>query len=206
MRVFRDIEQGSDEWLSLRMGKITGTRLKSVLMKKDDPVLIYEILSEMFNPVIEDGYVSADMQRGKDLEPIARAAYEEYSGHRIEQVGFVLHDKYEYSGYSPDGLIKIVRDYKKSIEMKCPATKTHIKYIVDGGIPKEYDSQILSAFFNAETISDVVFISFDDRLAQRPLHIVEVRREQYEGQIKELDEKLPAFWEKVTDYYNKVVF
>lgn len=206
MKLYRDLIQGSDEWYLMRMGKITGTRLKSVKMKKDDPVLIYEIISEMFNPVIEDKFVTEGMQRGKDYEPISRQLYGEYVGHRIEEIGFVQHQKLDYSGYSPDGMIRINGVYTKSLEIKCPATKTHCQYIKENKIPDKYESQILSAFFNADTVNEVVFISYDDRCQPKPMFIKEVKREQYEADLKELEEKVPAFWEKVIRYYNEIIF
>jgi hypothetical protein len=206
VKIYRDIEQGSDEWLRLRLGKITGTRLKSVLSKKADPVLIYEIVAEMVNPVLEDSYVSSEMQRGIDMEPFARRAYQDLSKTKIEEVGFVGHQKLDYSGYSPDGLSKTNGIYNISYEIKCPSTKTHAQYCIEGGVPAKYDSQILSAFFNGDTISDVIFISYDDRCDVKPIYYYKACREQYEAQLKEASEKVPAFWEKVTEAYNKLIF
>jgi hypothetical protein len=207
MRVYRDLEQGSDEWLRMRLGKITGTRFKSVLAKKEDPVLIYEIIAELINPVLPDDlFINSQMQRGIDFEPFARRDLQEYIGHNIEQVGFVQHQKKDYCGYSPDGLIKINGEYKKSVEMKCPDTKTHARYIIENIIPTAYESQVLAAFYNADTIDQVVFASYDDRCTQKPLFVKVVNREDYADQLKELDEKLPIFWDKVQDYYTKIIF
>lgn len=86
----------------------------------------------------DDVFVSADMQRGTDLEPAARAAYEAQTGQWVEQVGFLAHNDM-MAGGSPDG---VVGDYEGLIEIKAPRPATHIKWMRAGGVPADHLAQI----------------------------------------------------------------
>jgi hypothetical protein len=46
------VEQGSLEWLKLRLGKITGTRLKEVF-KSDNLPLVYKMIAEIDSEEVE---------------------------------------------------------------------------------------------------------------------------------------------------------
>jgi hypothetical protein len=87
----------------------------------------------------------------------------------VNQVGFV--ELNEFVGCSPDGLI----GDDGLIEIKCPNTATHIEYIIDGELPKEYEKQVHSQLW----ITDrkwCDFVSYDPRLTDRPIWIKRVER------------------------------
>jgi hypothetical protein len=99
-----------------------------------------DLVVELLTGVPQDaGYVSADMQRGTELEPLARAAYEIHTGQLVEQVGFVFHPTIERSGCSPDGII----GEDGGLEIKVPRVATHIEWMLAGKIPAEHEAQIL---------------------------------------------------------------
>jgi len=77
-------------------------------------------------------------QRGNDLEPEAREAYEYINDCNVEQVGFCLTDD-EHFGCSPDGLID---NRKGGIEIKCPELKVHIEYMMKNRLPPTYAVQV----------------------------------------------------------------
>lgn len=71
-------------------------------------------------------------------EPAALAAFQDWHGHALIEVGFCEH-KSGVAGCSPDALI-----YGKPIgfEGKAPLPQTHIRYLLDGVLPAEYTDQI----------------------------------------------------------------
>src|ERR1017187_5081082 len=122
-----DCEQGSDLWKELRLAKITGTRLKDALVtKKGDniPALIYTLISEQMCGEIAEDFQSWAMKKGSELEPVARAYYENETNQIVKTFGFATHDKYDWLGFSPDGFIdsfeNITPIYTKGIEIKAP--------------------------------------------------------------------------------------
>lgn len=64
---------------------------------------------------LDDTFVTYAMKRGRELEPVARAVYEQRTGCLVEEVSLILTDD-ELFGYSSDGF----RDDDGLIEIKCP--------------------------------------------------------------------------------------
>lgn len=205
MKAYRDLEQGSIEWLQLRLGKVTGTRLKK-LMAKDNLGLVDELIAEMVSEQVEEIIPSFSMQRGSDLEPIARKAYEDFTGHKVELFGFLQSDRYEWFGISPDGLIDEKGKFLKGVEIKCPDTDTHVRYIRQDSLPVEYKYQVYAYFIVNEDLLELDFVSFDNRFPIKPIHIVNVRREDIKEELKEVEEAMVKFWVKFQKYYNQVTF
>lgn len=196
------MEQGTDEWREARAGVITGTRLKKACAK-DPTDFIYELVAETIAPT-EDTYVSDAMERGTELEPEAIEAYEAETGILTEEVGFCLHDEYDWLGLSPDRLIKTKGKYTKAVEAKCPGAKTQLKYISEGGIPTEYRHQVLHYFIVCDTLKELDFITYnpDISIERLQLHIVTVTREQLQPQIENTLEILGEFrkqWDIIND-------
>lgn len=140
-----DCEQGSEEWFQNRLGRITGTRFKALMAGESTATfkdLITTLTGEILSREIEETYSNAIMERGKELEPIARKEYETIFGTEVKQYGFVLPDEdkfyHDYVGVSPDG-------YK--LEIKCPLIKAHLGYIERGVLPNEYKWQVQGQLF-----------------------------------------------------------
>lgn len=201
-----DIEQGSPEWHKVRLGKVTGTRIKDV-MKADNLDLVDKIIAEIITDQSEPNFVNAAMQWGIDNEPKAREAYEAHTGHKVDQYGFIIHKQYDWLGMSPDGLIKLNQEdngYKKAIEIKCPNTSTHVKYIRQGNIPNEYKYQVQSLFLINPVLESLDFISYDPRFTLKPLHIVTITRDELVEQLATLEPALVKFWDKTMKYYQQI--
>ena len=134
--------QRSAGWFAARCGKVTGSPVSNVLskVKTGEPTgrinyraqLVVERLTG--SPAGSD-YTNAAMQRGTDLEPFARAAYEVKTGSLVLETGF-WHD--DNVGVSPDGLI----DDDGLIEIKCPSLATHFGYLKAKSVPSEYVAQV----------------------------------------------------------------
>lgn len=159
-------EQGSAEWLQLRCGKITASRICDVLamLKRggegaERRNYRVDIVAERLSGRTEDHYVSPEMAWGSEYEALARAEYEMETGAMVETVGFVLHPIYDYAGSSPDGLV----GNDGGIEIKAPKTTTHIKWLLEGKVPEEHQPQMLwNMLCTQRDWWD--FVSYDPRL------------------------------------------
>ena len=172
-----EIEQNTEEWFSLRSGKITGSEASNLLVNKKGgngfgvKAISYintKIAEQLTYPDNGD-YVDA-RQWGHDHEQEAREVYEQETWNTVKDGGF--HSKGKYTGCSPDG---DVEDTKGIIEIKCPKTSVkHYLTIKSGETPKEHLPQILHN--TIETGSEWCdFISYDPRFIN-PKHRIFIKR------------------------------
>jgi len=158
-------QQGTGAWFNQRTGKITASRMASAMSylkgggdsaaRKD---LKIEILAERLTDSIVPKFVNSAMQWGIDHEAMAKEAFEAKTGLKVTDVGFIDHPMIENLGASPDGFVSDGR----AIEIKCPTTSTHLKYLLGGVIPEEYKPQM--SVQSACTGKAVWFASFDPRM------------------------------------------
>lgn len=142
-----NLEQGSQEWLEFRLGMatasnfdnlITSTGKESTSLEKYALKLASEKL--LINP--EPSYKNEAMQRGNELEPLARERYQQFTLSSVDQVGMIVSDCGNY-GYSPDGLV----GEDGLIEIKCPMAPNHIKNLLSKQVPSEYYAQCQGGLF-----------------------------------------------------------
>jgi hypothetical protein len=134
--------QGTDEWLASRIGKPTASNFSKLLTptgKRSASAdgYINELIAQNITREIPEFYKSEAMERGNELEPVAKSMYEFSREVEVVEVGLCLHDTYE-CGASPDGLV----GDSGGIEIKCPLPGTHISYLRDGEIPSKYYPQV----------------------------------------------------------------
>jgi len=161
-----DAAQRSPEWFAARAGKVTGSRAADVLAKvksgKAAARRDYRLqlaVERITGTPMENGFVSADMQRGIDLEATAAARYEAATGHLLRHTGFLAHDTLA-AGCSLDG---DVDDFTGIVEIKCPKSMTHVGYLRAGVVPSGYLPQIThNLWISGAQWCD--FVSLDDRL------------------------------------------
>lgn len=162
--------QGSPEWFEARCGAVTSSRVAdaiAILKRKEGEAAVrrnlrYQIVGERLTGLHADSYVSPAMEWGVENEPLARTAYELFTGEDVKLIGYVLHDSIEYAGASPDGLVGT----DGMIEAKCPNTITHLGYLVGDVVPDEYKPQMLwqMACTGRKWVD---FVSFDPRLPEK---------------------------------------
>jgi len=135
----------------------------------------------------EDFYINKHIQRGIDLEPKARAAFQAETGEFVTKVGFVRNNKIG-AGCSPDGLIADC----SGLELKCPKSSTHLEYLEDGVLPKEYVGQVQGSLLVTGR-KFWYFASYDDRISEEDLQLFVVRVERDEDYIKSLKTEIESF-------------
>ena len=156
MIVHKEILQRSIEWHELKHAKIGGTLAKGLFVKSD--TLMLDILSQMLEDYeAEDNYISADMQRGIDLEPFALEALSKEIFVEFQQVGFLQNTAIPLLGISPDG---ITEDETIMCEIKCPGAKKHTETILADEIPNDNIHQVLHAFTVNPKLEQMYFVSY----------------------------------------------
>ena len=142
-RYHDDIEQGTEEWLALRLGKMTASDFHVMLGKSQTKTdKLFEIVFErMTHNTDQENYSSFAMERGKILEAEARRLYSAMYETPVKQTGFVEPDGDEpfqgFIGASPDGLL----DEDGGLEIKCPLGKNFLQWTAlqeDGTRTVEY--------------------------------------------------------------------
>lgn len=160
------MKQQTDEWFSARCGKVTASRLADVMAKNKSGYAasrqnyMAELICQRLTGKVETGYSNSAMQRGNELEPVAREMYilNEFDV-SVTETGFVPHPFISGFGASPDGLV----NDDGLIEIKCPNTATHIETLKTG-IPKRHYLLQMQAQMICTKRKWCDFISYDDRL------------------------------------------
>jgi len=137
---FYDIEQNSEEWDSLRLGKFTASTFSDLFMNKDTKGYqdaIIKVAYEIVTGMSEERFSSKFMQRGHDQENLAREAYELVTFKELENGGF--YELNEFVGASPDAKIK---NENGGCEFKRPSFRIYNEYLKTNKIPKDYYWQI----------------------------------------------------------------
>lgn len=157
MIAYKDIIQGSEEWHKIKHGKIGGTLSKGLFVKSD--TLLIDLLSQITEPfeMDYDTFESAEMQRGNELEPLARQQLNEYTGLIFLQFGWLECEENKLLGISPDGLTEC---QTISAEIKCPQAKKHMATLLLNDIPSDNIHQCLHYFTVNPKLVKHYFCSF----------------------------------------------
>ncbi len=170
-----DIQQKTSEWLELRYGKIGGSNASGLFVKSDN--LLDELLAakcEDFDLWGTDDYVSKDMERGNELEPLARERLSEYTGISFKECGWLQCEENELVGISPDG---ISEDETICCEIKCTAAKAHLQTIKENDIPLDNIKQCLHYFTVNPKLVKLYFCSFRPENKYKALFVKELTRD-----------------------------
>lgn len=124
----------------LRIGRFTASEFGSLFMGKNTAGyrdVVYGVACERLTGITPDGFGGSKWtERGKDLEPFAVEQYEIDTFSTVESGGFwTMGDWY---GASPDGLI----EPEGLFEGKAPKYTQHVRYLMDGILPKDYEWQV----------------------------------------------------------------
>jgi putative phage-type endonuclease len=203
-----NFEQGSPEWLNFRLGKITGSKVKGVFgTKAAQSTLIDELIAEELTGTEDEIFQTVHMMRGVELEPFAIEAFEKETGEKCYNIGAIQSESMQMISHSPDGLIKNEKgEFYSGVEIKCPKSKTHIKYLRSNEVPKEYVGQCYLPFIIEPNLQSWFFVSYDPRVVARPLLIVPIIRAEIESELNEMEAKLIDFIELYESEKTKILF
>ena len=185
--IIHTMDQLSDEWFSVKRGKISASHMHEVMAGgtgKTRKNYMLKLIAERITGQTQESYQNDAMVWGTETEPLARQAYEMDTLQNVQQVGFV--EINDFLGCSPDGFV----GEDGTIQIKCPNTTTHLSYILDGKMPTDYIRQVQSELWMCDR-QWCDFISFDPRCSVRPLFKVRVNRD--EKKIEEIKSAVDEF-------------
>lgn len=148
MKVYQDVEQGSEQWFAMRKGRPTASQFKNIItsvkgqLSEARHAYILKLIAESFCPDWKSFVGNFATDRGTEMEPEAREAFIKHTGLKLQQVGFCTQDN-GVVGCSPDSLVvDDAGNHIAGLEIKCPFPETHVTYLVEGGLPDCYKQQV----------------------------------------------------------------
>lgn len=189
--IYHHVMQKEEDWLRLRIGKVTASELDSLVtpeFKIRDGATPYTYLCEKVaeaykgNPL--PGFTAFATEQGELLEMEARGWYcMEFDDHKIHNVGFVEHESGR-CGCSPDALL----GDEGGLEIKCPQPTNHVRYLLDGTLPKDYAAQVHMSLY----VTGRKFWRFVSYHRGYPAFVLNVERD--ETIIVKIDAALAQFY------------
>jgi len=169
-----DMQQGGTEWHMARAGKVTASEIDSLvsptleIRKGQGPqTYLYKKTAELIMGYQDESGGTMAMDAGRTLETIALPWYEFQFGVTVNRVGFVQSDDGKI-GCSPDGMIE---GKQCGLEIKCPQAERHLKYLLGGGVPTEYFTQVQFSMF-ITGYPEWVFVSYHPHLPPFVVHAI----------------------------------
>ena len=206
-RIIKGIEQGSPEWMALRIGKIGGSRMADLLTEGRSGESLTrrkyknELIRERLTGKKIDSYKTPAMQRGIDLEPMARAWYEVNKNVFVDQVAIVLHPTIIGGQCSPDG---IVESTNSLIEIKVPNPENHLDNILtDGKQLEQYYDQVMWQLACMPEKEYCDLVSYDPDMPDHLQGFVKriYRDDEY---IKNMEDKVNLFLQEIETIVNNL--
>lgn len=191
-----------EDWLAARRGKITGSRLKDIVVKRGTGKKIgyYELIAERLGIPADD---ENPMDRGSRLELEAIEYFENRTGKKVDKslVMWTLEDN-ESIAISPDGFIEEL----EAVETKCLSSAKHIEAYLTQEIPDEYEFQKLQYFIVNDKLKTLYFCFYDPRILVMPFFYIKINREDIEDEIKMYLDYQKQVLKEVDEIVNNLTF
>jgi len=184
MKIIEELEQGSQAWHDYRLSKIGGSECPIIcgISPHRSP---YSLWLEKMGLYTQE--VTSAMQRGTDMEPVARKRFNEQYGKFTPAV--VEHDTIPWMSASLDG---IDIHHKCLLEIKCTSAKNHSRMKMDD-IPLSWMYQVQHQLIVTGCQWGYLASYYDDDLA--------VKRIMPDPKIQEIIlAKEKEFWGLLNDF------
>lgn len=170
-----------EDWFAGRLGKITGSRLKDIVVKRGTGKKkgYYELIAERIS-LPSDG--ENPMDRGTRLESEAIEKFIAMTGHNVcTDLVIWSRDDNESIAISPDGFI----GETMAVEAKCLSSASQVEAYLTNKIPDEYEMQMLQYFIVNDKLQTLYFCFYDPRIIVEKVafFFLTVRREDVEDDI-----------------------
>jgi hypothetical protein len=205
--IYIDCKQGEEDWHLNRVGVTTASRAKDACDRLKSGAFTQKALGYAAQIAMEiacgercdDTFVNFAMQRGSELEPRARSAYESATGNLVSEAGLCLTDDRMF-GYSSDGLI----DDDGLLEIKCPLSPLTVVSMWKDNDLSDYMHQMqMGLWLTGRKWLD--FVMFDPRLDSvgKAIYVKRVSRD--EAFIEKMEKDLMAFSKQVADFRRALI-
>ena len=203
--IFHDVQQNTEAWQELRLGKATASHFACIMANVDkafgEPAKKYalQLALERINgskKVVT--YSNEHMERGHQQEPVARMLYEEETFSSVGNGGFF--DCGEY-GDSPDGLV----DMDGVIEIKSVIDSVHYATIKRNSFDPAYRWQ-LAGHLDCTGRKWVDFVSYCAEFpVGKQLYIFRVNRDDFSAELKRLASRRVEFLSLVSSICDEIM-
>lgn len=179
-----DIDQREDAWYELRTGLPTASNADRYAtptgrVSASADGLVAELCADLMVGSEDEDVNTGWMQHGVETEDDAKRWFSVVTGLKTVDVGFITSDD-EMAGCSPDAMLMKDGEYVAGLELKCPMAKTHVKYLLAGGVPKEYRTQIAHSMI-VTGLKTWYFMSYRKGIQE---HIVRVEWDEYTDKVQ----------------------
>lgn len=200
MEIIRGIDQGSDEWHSLRIGSVGASSISKIITSagkasSQRKAYMYTLAGEIMTGKKAESFSNQHMKNGIEMEPQTRMEFQLETMKDVEEVALIFPDDRPGWHCSPDGLI-IGED--AGLELKTVIPSTQVRYLDKGVLPTEYRLQVqMSLYVTGYQVW--YFMSFCHGL---PKLIIPVERD--ESLISVIDAELRSFVDDLNLLIDKV--
>ena len=191
-------EQRSPEWFAARAGMPTASQFSTVMAKgrgggasKTRWTYLCKLAGEILTGEPMKSFVNADMERGREMEPVALELYAQRQPEMVSMVGFVRN---AIAGASPDGLVGDTG----LLEIKTQEAHLHIDTALAGRPPPQHSAQCQGQMWVTEREWCDLVIYWP----KLPLLCYRIKRD--EDYIKEIESAVLRFREELDDILEKM--
>ena len=191
-----------EEWIEARRGKITGTKLKGIVLRRTTAPKIgfYELIAER---LASAPGMERPVDRGLELEGEAVEKFAEETKKKVDtSLVMWVREDVESIAVSPDGVI----GKTEAVEVKCLSSANHIQAYLTQKVPAEYEMQITQYFIVNDELQKLYLVFYDPRLMVKQLFYLTVKRKDIEEEIKEYLEYEKKTIEEVNRIVNELSF
>lgn len=210
MKIYADVQQGSEAWHRLRLGIPTASNFSKIVTKKKCELsaqaheyALKLVAERLLNMAAIEGFDSLPyLERGKEYEPMAVKQYEFEHELKTVAVGFITTDDGSM-GCSPDRLV--LSDRRHGLEVKCPSQHVHLGYLLKADAMRRGEDETMDDY-KPQVQGQILIAEFDrnDLYSYHPMMpaalITTYRDEDY---IEKLEAALRAFTEQVAFLYER---
>ena len=186
-----DVEQGSKDWLTMKLGVISATGADALLAAKTTQKRKSYIsgLAAQICTGERPEISSKPLDWGNEHESSARSIYEYFTENELAQLPIVYKDESLRVACSPDGY-----GTPKGCEIKCPySSSVYIDFAALGIIKPEYIKQVQFTMW-VTGAEEWDFCNYDPRMKVKPFHSVTIERDL--GMMKTFEDSVyEAIWE-----------
>ena len=211
MIIHDEMEQGSEEWLSARLGIPTASEFGKILtpstLRPSKQAMDYMRLKAaevVRGKGDEDAWAgNAYTEAGHTKENDAREIHAFAAEKEVEQVGFITDDDGRY-GCSPDGIVRTEIKFGRvvgGVEIKCPAPKKHVEYYLSKDrVPIGYRMQLVGTMW----ITGAEWWDFVSYCPGMPIKNSRIEREEVAKDIDALRAAVEEFCEDLDKMVKRI--
>lgn len=170
----------NEDWMLAREGRITGTKVKGLISKRDGSPLkgFWDLIKDKLAVKGDENRID----RGIRLEEEAINRFESETGKKaIYDKVIICRDDDQDIAYSPDALVE---GENASIEVKCLDSSVHVQAMFTNKLPKEYEEQSIQPFVVNDELETLYFVFYDPNFV-KDFFFFTIKREEIASKIEE---------------------